>query len=398
VPNRVTVEVKGVPLWSARLLGRIEELTTTLVALIRTEDTDYGRARDLSDNDLRRSCRNNLTRVLQTLADVLPPGADRWDAPKATGRERAEQGIPLESVLHAFRLGQQVIWDGMVEEAEADSEGALRDLVDGAANVWRVVDRYATAVATAYRATAMRLRAEQARRRQVVIGALLAGRGSDSEVAGEALGLLDLPPQGNYVVVVAAAEGSRSSLQSPERALARHGYVSAWSPRGEHEVGVVHLGHERATKAMDVLATALPAVRTGVSPEVNGLASLGTGYQLAVLALACLDQPGLSCLDDRLPEALVVRSPDLAKRMVDLALGPILECDDSERQILIETLTTWLATGGSPQRAAAQLYCHRNTVLNRLRRIESLTGRSLSDPREYLIFSLALSAHRLAER
>ncbi|NEE43896.1 PucR family transcriptional regulator, partial [Streptomyces sp. SID8455] len=40
-------------------------------------------------------------------------------------------------------------------------------------------------------------------------------------------------------------------------------------------------------------------------------------------------------------------------------------------------------------------YCHRNTVLNRLRRFEQLTGRCLTRPRDAVEVSLALAARRL---
>ncbi|RZM96173.1 helix-turn-helix domain-containing protein, partial [Streptomyces alfalfae] len=47
-------------------------------------------------------------------------------------------------------------------------------------------------------------------------------------------------------------------------------------------------------------------------------------------------------------------------------------------------------------RAAARLYCHRNTVFNRLRRLEQLTSRSLTRPRDLVEVALALEAHRLS--
>jgi hypothetical protein len=369
-----------------------------LVAVIRQENAEYGRAREVTTDSLRRSCRDNLARVLQTLANALPDGEDPWDAPHRTGRERAEQGMPLEAVLHAYRLGGQVIWEALVEEAGAERDGALRELVDGATTVWRVVDRYATAVAAAYRSTENRVRAVEARRRQAVIGALLAGRGSEPNVAGQAMGLLGLPAHGDYLVVVVAAEApGNPSVHLAEDDLGRQHVISAWSHRGEHEVGVIHLGQRSPRLLLELLAPRVTE-RTGISPVVAGLAALGEAYDLALLALACADRPTLSWLDDRLPEALVVRSPDLARRMVQLALRPLLDLGHDDRQILVETLEVWLDTGGSPARSAALLYCHRNTVLNRLRRIESLTGRSLSDPRQALVFSLALVAHRLVDR
>jgi hypothetical protein len=45
-------------------------------------------------------------------------------------------------------------------------------------------------------------------------------------------------------------------------------------------------------------------------------------------------------------------------------------------------------------KAVIDVYCHRNTVLNRLRRIEQLTGRSLSVPKGLVDLALALEAFR----
>ncbi|CAM5475457.1 helix-turn-helix domain-containing protein [Streptomyces hirsutus] len=44
------------------------------------------------------------------------------------------------------------------------------------------------------------------------------------------------------------------------------------------------------------------------------------------------------------------------------------------------------------------MHCHRNTVLNRLRRYEQLTGRSLSRPFDLVEVTLALTARRLLPR
>jgi len=63
--------------------------------------------------------------------------------------------------------------------------------------------------------------------------------------------------------------------------------------------------------------------------------------------------------------------------------------------VLLETLSAWLETGGSAGRTAARLSCHRNTVLNRIRRLQALTGRSLEDVDHLVEWSLALLALRL---
>jgi DNA-binding PucR family transcriptional regulator len=63
--------------------------------------------------------------------------------------------------------------------------------------------------------------------------------------------------------------------------------------------------------------------------------------------------------------------------------------------MLLDTLEAWLDAGGSAQGAATSLYCHRNTVLNRLRRLERLTQRSLAVPQDLVDLTLALEEYRM---
>lgn len=97
-------------------------------------------------------------------------------------------------------------------------------------------------------------------------------------------------------------------------------------------------------------------------------------------------------LDDRLAGALLVTAPDLAARLVRRALGTVLDLDPDERDLLLRTLSWWLASGGSAGQTAARLYGHRNTVLNRLRWLEALTGRSTEHVDDLVEWSLALLA------
>ncbi|MCC9180195.1 helix-turn-helix domain-containing protein [Mycolicibacterium mageritense] len=100
----------------------------------------------------------------------------------------------------------------------------------------------------------------------------------------------------------------------------------------------------------------------------------------------------LVSLGDHYPEALLVRSPDLAQRLVARNLGGILARPAREREVLLETLVVWLEEDRSTANAAVRLHCHRNTVLNRLHRITELVGRPLHGRAAYVELSLALSA------
>lgn len=142
--------------------------------------------------------------------------------------------------------------------------------------------------------------------------------------------------------------------------------------------------------------SAPPGSRVGISSVVDGLAAVGDARRLAETALrACPAGGGVVLLDEQLPAALVVSSPGLGSSLAARVLGPLDRLDPADRDVIIETLTAWLDSDGSAQRAGARLYCHRNTVLNRLRRFEQLTGRCLTRPSDAVEVSLALTARRL---
>jgi DNA-binding PucR family transcriptional regulator len=118
---------------------------------------------------------------------------------------------------------------------------------------------------------------------------------------------------------------------------------------------------------------------------------------LADIALGCAPPggKGVSLYDDHPSGTLIAGSPDLAARLARLVLGPVLDLAADERDELLHTLTVWLDEGGSTSRASERLFCHRNTVRNRLQRIEHLTGRALAEPRSVTELCLAVDAHAL---
>lgn len=381
-PEQVTVLAKGV-------LADLEAMTDRLVDAIVAEDPSYGLGRT-SREDLRRSCHDNLERILQTLTGEST-AADVFDAPHATGHRRAEQGMPLESVLHAYRLGHRIIWDSLV--AQARDADAVAGLVEAASHVWELVDSFSSAVGSAYRETERMLHRRDDRRRDAVVDALLEGRGRERAVAADAAAALDLPEHGKYAVLVVA--GTESGRQVGD-VLAVRGLRTAWRNRADREIALISLGRTTLPEVVSALDR-LVGLRAGLSPVVEGLAEVDAAHRLADTALRALPpaEGGVSELDSRLPAALLVTAPDLSGRLVDRALGGVLALDEDERDLLLQTLAAWLATGGSAGQTATRLYCHRNTVLNRLRRLESLTGRSVERVDHLVEWSLALLAREV---
>ena len=85
----------------------------------------------------------------------------------------------------------------------------------------------------------------------------------------------------------------------------------------------------------------------------------------------------------------------MAGRLVAVWLGPVLALPAAEAADLLATLEAWVGTGGSTTHTAQRVHCHRNTVLNRLRRVAAVTGRDLLDAAPPVELVLALRALRV---
>jgi DNA-binding PucR family transcriptional regulator len=92
---------------------------------------------------------------------------------------------------------------------------------------------------------------------------------------------------------------------------------------------------------------------------------------------------------------LAASAPDVMAQVAEAVLGSLNRLPDDERAVLVGTLRTWLACGGSAEAAAKALYCHPNTVRYRLNRVTEHTGRSVTNPQDIAELSIALQADQL---
>ncbi|WP_442803127.1 helix-turn-helix domain-containing protein [Streptomyces pseudogriseolus] len=372
------------------LLDDLPQLTDRLVAVLEEQEPAY---RTTVEGDAAATWQEVHRSLRHSIASLLDPRGARDGARRCSwkiGATRAEQGLPLDAVLHAFRLGGSLVWQGLVDETSRTAPEDVRLLVHVASDVWDFVDEHCTVVADAYRQTERRLAWRKENRVRLLAAALLDGtsRIADLPEAAEALGL---PEQGRYAVV--AVEGARSAGCAGAQALLAPDVRAHWHTGADTDHGIVLVEGDAAAIVPDEQP---PGVRVGVSGTVDGLAAVGEARRLADTALRlCPEAGGTVRLTEHLPAALVASSPDLAAALTERLLGPLAALDPAEAEVLLDTLATWLACDGSAQRAGRRLYCHRNTVLNRLRRYEQLTGRSLSRPTDLVETTLALTAHNL---
>lgn len=375
-----------------RLLARSDEMGIVLRDALLESSAQYATTDLVPPDELLRSCQDNMRRSLQTLAGEIPTGVDVRDAAHLTARRRADAGFPLESLLQAYRIGSEVIWAALLEDARSHSPDVLDDLLDSAVQVMQLIDVMSVAAADEYRTRELEAKRRHTERRQAILDGLLEGRAADPEFHAEAMQVLGLADQSRLaVVVVRHLEKTGRPPDSPQDALAVEGFPSEWRLRADHEVGLVSLGDAPMSRLLTRLRGSVRGW-VGVSDETVGLADVATEFRMAEMVLTSLtgEPPAVATFADRLPEVLVTANRAVAVRIREQAFAGLLGQSADKRDPLIETLDSWFRNNRSTSDTAAEMHCHRNTVVYRLNRIEELTGSRLDNARDQLLLRLAL--------
>src|ERR1700752_1443943 len=152
---------------------RTDEVSILLARAITREVRPYGATAAVPFDVVAAGCAANLRAIFGAIAT----GGEFNVAPATRlGVERARGGVPLSSVMEAYRVGFRRLWDAVVIELTSHPGGngaAMRDLTD---KLWAAQGAYTDAMATGHRAEqTRRLRSDEAQR-AVLIDALLHGQ------------------------------------------------------------------------------------------------------------------------------------------------------------------------------------------------------------------------------
>ncbi|MGV7813135.1 PucR family transcriptional regulator, partial [Mycobacterium kansasii] len=88
------------------LTARMGEITLSVVASIRQQIPFYADAGAVSEEMVTAAVHDNLSYMVRALTDTTFDTAPA----AATGRTRAEIGVPLAAVMHAYRIGVHRVW------------------------------------------------------------------------------------------------------------------------------------------------------------------------------------------------------------------------------------------------------------------------------------------------
>jgi len=243
-------------------------------------------------------------------------------------------------------------------------------------------------------------------RQQLVEGLILSRDPADPELDRWARHLgLDFTRE-HYVMVLAMPESPLGAVSSAaEAALARRAPDAVVATRPDEIVGILPVEPEGRSPAEQGRALALAFVRgEGMGSRVSGAgignpcsraSGIARSYAEARHALAAGSRMGkagaVAAYSDLGVHRLLLRVPNVSDlwAFAEEVLGALSEDERSTGINYLKTLAVYFEENGSPRRAAERLHLHPNTVTYRLRRIEELTGISLSVHRDRLMAEIA---------
>lgn len=355
----------------AEVAGRLAEQADELVERQLSVLRRHAAYRRVPDDDLRRSCRRNVLRVVATLGrpDDLP---EIEEDERESGQRRALQGVPSDVVVAAYRDVLAVLRDAFIEEATAASTDSAAVLA-GTTRLWDLTDRYSSVLVSARQQVEIDAARRDERNRIALVQRLLTGGLDPADLAtgGAVHGVLS----GHRYWVF---RGRDQSNPVDEQRLARH-----LEHGGRH--------HSRPLVApLDDDVAGIAESRPG--PLDAAVIAVAGPVLLSAVPTAFAEASRLLAAAIRYRRTGVVDSTTLSVRVAveqQTELGELLHrrylaeltgtAGEGSRSELVETVTTWLRARRSIPATARALSVHHNTVRYRLARFSELTGADLTD-------------------
>src|SRR4029077_10858844 len=202
-----------------------------------------------------------------------------------------------------------------------------------------------------------------------LIDSLLAGRAFDEWRLRDVAGCLRLPINGPFVVIAAPIPSPGDEpLPEIESKLRSLDIYSAWRRLPDLQVGIVHVASERKLDRVVALMSRMTTARVGVSAAFKDLRDTPRALHFArVMLRGPTDSTSsVAVFDGSILATAAVSAPEAMIQSVGAALEGFGDLPDEDRELLFETFRVWQNNDASLRRAAEVLYCHPNTVRQRL--------------------------------
>ena len=305
--------------------------------------------------------------LLQLEGAQLPPRLVGF--PERLGTRRARQGVPETLLLEGVRTNFTVLWDAF-KQAASEAEPEL--LVAQVETLIGLVEQQVSRVQRAYLTESQRLNQDSRRTIDHALARFIAGDllgEPELELLAEALGV---PSDGELWIALLSPSGVPiERLLEPWRvSLSWQGVFVLLSP--DHAPPELPAGAKGVITRHPAPLDHLPALVREMTRLTSPSQHSGVAY-FDDLVLHSAHASAVERLDD--PAAVLGRG--------------FFEIRQVEQTRLRETLRAFAETGTVGGTAAA-LFCHRNTVVTRMRRVEALTGYDPLVPRQLAILAVFL--------
>jgi hypothetical protein len=355
-----------------------------MLAELRKQIGSYERLSDeVSQAGVLDSCERGLRLWGQWLTSGGEPAPSAIDELRQSVRARADEGVPLEDLLHAYRIAGRLGWQILRRHATPAEQEVL---LDAAELAMLYVDLLSNVVTETYLAERERLVSEEERGARELVERIVGGTPltpEDRELARQ----LDVPLRTCYVPFAAAIPGATPRRHAALAARLRgEGRLAVTEGDRVFGLGLVppDLGDLReGPRALLALGDETPRTElTCAREELQLLVDHGRRASLS----------GVLTPSSHALELLLARSPRIATELCQRILDPLAR--GGEGADLVHTLRTLVECGFDRARTSRALHVHRNTLGYRVNRIEQLAGIDLDSPQDVARVFLALAAEQ----
>lgn len=362
-----------------------EEVADRMVSTFRSGIASYRRLPEpVVAGQILEISRRNVELFFRAILEGRDPSEDDLEPFRDSARDRAGEGMQLEDLLHAYRVGGRIGWQAVTAAAHDGEQDAL---LLGAERLMDYVDRVSSVVAQAYLDQRQHLVSEEERRLRDLFEAVIADAPLTPPLR-ELAEKVSFPLQARYRPFAQTISGAAAHDHAQLAAELRSRGVLALT-EGERVSGLTPVDSELDLSADGALAAiGEPTARAELAEaleEARLLVDLGRR----------LGHTGELKPDAFLTELLLVRSPRLATLLRRRALHSLEQGDPARGPELVRTLAAYLECDLDRRRAAAQLHIHPNTLDYRLRQVSELTGLDCGRAQDLVVLSLALKQRAL---
>jgi len=382
-----------------RLDARADEIGEAVVGAIVEQVPAYRTAPIARVAHMRQIVHQNVRELFRVVREGRPAGLADLEEFRESVRSAARQGIAVEDVLHAYRLGATVGSMAIADECQAGGPGKFRAGLEVLGRGINYLDQVSIAVAQSYVEERERIATDEERVYREIFEGLLSEGCSSAEVAERAARVGVKLASGYWVALV-----SMQSAPGPSREVARH--FRNWPlshpviavPK-QHHVGVLWPAEREdppveLTMAVASLDREQGSVLAALAGPTAGPLQSAHAEAAAILRLCTSRHAGVVRLEDVLLDAAVHQLGGRTEQLLRASVEPILAYDRRRDAGLVETLAAYISVNGSLSGAAAAVHAHRNTIMYRLVRIRELTG---LDPSSFQDLFILQAGVRLAE-